>query len=126
MRRGKETPATRRAAARREREDQAPRLAETLPAVSSLNLEIGERVSELGAEVVYIRRVVMAAAPAHFEIPCGDPSCDDGGHDLTNAIMRALRAHEESFTGEDACHGTVRTAQCQRVLRYTGAASYRS
>lgn len=125
MRNRKETPASRRAAARRQREDEAPRLAITVPAITSLNLEIGERASPMGAEVVYIRRVVVGAAPAHFEIPCGDPTCEDGGHDLTNSILRALRAHEETFSGEDACHGSVRTAQCQRMLRYTGAAIYK-
>lgn len=126
VRRGKETPASRRAAARRQREDDAPRLAAMAPDVSELNLEIGERASPMGTEVVYIRRVVLAQAPAHFEVPCGDPQCEDGGHDLTNAVLSALRARETTFTGEDACHGTVRTAPCQRVLRYTGAASYRS
>lgn len=80
----------------------------------------------MGVEVVYTRRVVVTAAPAHFEIPCGDPSCEDGGHDLTSPIMRALRAREVSFSGEDACHGSVRTTSCQRVLRYTGVASYHS
>lgn len=126
VRRGRETPATRRAAERRQREDDAPRLASTVPDVAALNLEIGERASPMGTEVTYIRRVVIDHAPAHFEVPCGDPQCDEGGHDLTNAILRALRGHESTFSGEDACHGTVRTAPCQRVLRYTGAATYRS
>jgi hypothetical protein len=126
MMRRRDNAAAQRSQERRTREDAAPRLAREVPNVASLDLVIAERASDVGAETVYTRRVVIAAAPALFEVPCGDPSCEGGGHDLTLAIMRALRNGEVSFTGEDACHGSVRTSSCTRVLRYTGDATYRA
>ena len=80
----------------------------------------------VSAEVSHIRRVVVAHAPAMFEVPCSDPSCADGGHDLTNGIMRALRNGDEKFEGEDTCLGQVGNASCERILRYVGTATYRS
>ena len=75
--------------------------------------------------MTHVRRVVITSAPAHFEIPCGDPSCDGGGHDLTQVVMRALKSRVERFDGEDVCHGSVRSAQCGRVLRFAASATYR-
>jgi hypothetical protein len=111
---------------RRRREAEAPRLAAEVPELASLNLEIMEVVSETASENSYIRRVVVAAAPALFDIPCGDPSCEGGGHDITLSIMRALRSQLTEFSGEDACHGSIRQASCGRTLRYTGTATYES
>jgi hypothetical protein len=110
---------------RRRREDSAQRLTAAVPSLVSLNLEIAERASEVGSETVYIRRVVVNAAPALFEVPCGETSCEDGGHDITNALLGALREGLTSFSGEDACHGSVRTSRCSRIVRYTATATYR-
>jgi hypothetical protein len=75
----------------------------------------------------HIRRIVVANAPALFEIPCQDPSCEGGGHDLTSVVMRALRMNETRFVGEDVCNGRVGTAQadCARVLHFSGEAEYK-
>ena len=126
MRPAKHTEAARRFAERRQREDDAPRLIAEVPALASLNLEISEQKGEVAASTTHTRRIVVASAPAYFEIPCGDPSCTDGGHDLTYAVMRALRGHATSFDGEDVCRGNVRTSDCARVLRYVGVATYKS
>jgi len=124
--RRRDNAAAQRSQERRTREDAAPRLALEVPNVASLDLVIAERASDIGAETVYTRRVVIAQAPALFEIPCGDPSCEGGGHDLTMAVMRALRAGQPTFTGEDPCRGSVRTSSCTRVVRYSGDVTYRA
>ena len=125
MRRNNE--ATERHAERRRREDEAPRLATEAPKLDGLRLDLEERrPGVVSAEVSHIRRVVVAHAPAMFEVPCSDPSCNDGGHDHTNGIMRALRNGDEKFEGEDTCLGQVGNASCERILRYVGTATYRS
>jgi hypothetical protein len=118
--------AAQRFAERRQREDAAPRLRAEVPDLATLDLELTDQGNETTAAMTHLRRVVVASAPAHFEIPCLDPSCVDGGHDLTSTIMRALRAHAPTLEGEDACQGRVRTVVCGRVLRFTLAATYRS
>ena len=118
--------AARRFAERRRREDEAPRLHAEVPALVTLDLTFAERKGDATGETSHVRRVVVASAPALFEITCGDASCLDGGHDLTHMIMRALRDRRTAFDGEDVCHGNVGAATCARVLRYTGAANYRS
>ena len=124
---GKQTAAAQRTAARREREDSAPRLAHEAPDLVSLRLEIEER-SDISSvsQPKYIRRIVVASAPALFLIPCGDPSCADGGHDVTSMIMHALRSHRSAFDGEDGCHGSIGTGSCSRVLRFEAVAEYRT
>jgi hypothetical protein len=114
-----------RFAERRKREDEAPRLTAEVPGLQSLALEIEER-TEGGpvAEATHVRRVVVQHAPALFVLPCGDARCRDGGHDVTNDVMRALRAGETRFEGQDVCAGSVGTAQCSRVLRFVGVATY--
>jgi len=115
-----------RFAERRRREDEAPRLTAEVPRLQSLALEIEER-SEGGSPVpgpTHVRRVVVAHAPALFVVPCGDALCRDGGHDVTNAVMRALRANETRFEGQDACTGSIGAAQCSRVLHFVGIATY--
>ena len=111
--------AANRFAERRKREDEAPRLATEAPKLDTLRLDLEERrPGVVSAEVSHIRRVVVAHAPAMFEVPCSDPSCADGGHDLTNG--------DEKFDGEDTCLGQVGNASCERILRYVGTATYRS
>jgi hypothetical protein len=126
MRSTRNLEAARRFAERRRREDDAPRLHAEVPDLLSLVIEISERKGEVAAETTHLRRVVVASAPAHFEIPCTDPSCQDGGHDVTHGVMRALRERRVSFHGESVCHGSVGSAPCGRVLRYAATATYRS
>ncbi|MCL2723490.1 MAG: hypothetical protein FWD69_03545 [Polyangiaceae bacterium] len=118
--------AANRFAERRRREDEAPRLHTEVPPLETLKLELEERRSGVAsAEVSHIRRVVVATAPALFEVPCSNPSCHDGGHDLTSPVMSALRARSPRFEGEDTCYGQVGNASCERVLKYVATATYR-
>jgi hypothetical protein len=113
-----------RFAERRRREDEAPRLTAEVPRLQSLTLEIEERSEGSPvAEPTHVRRVVVEHAPALFVVPCGDSRCRDG-HDVTSAIMTALRAGETRFEGQDICGGSVGTGQCSRVLRFVGIATY--
>lgn len=117
--------AAQRFAERRRREDEAPRLQAEVPNLDTLVLELSDHGSETAAAMKHLRRVVVASAPALFDIPCSDPSCVDGGHDVTHSVMRALRQRASTFEGEDQCHGSVRTAACAHVLRFVLVATYR-
>jgi hypothetical protein len=107
---------------RRRREDDAPRLATQVPALTSLKFVVEERCGAAGT--THIRFVVVGSAPALFLIPCGDPRCTDGEHDLTYAVMHALRARETSFRGTDECSGAVGTSVCTRVVHFDATAEY--
>ena len=121
----RQSEASQRFAERRKREDEAPRLTAEVPRLQNLALEIEER-SEGGpvTEPTHVRRVVVQHAPALFVLPCGDARCRDGGHDVTYAVMRALRAGETRFEGQDVCAGSVGTGQCSRVLHFVAIATY--
>jgi len=111
---------------RRRREDEAPRLQAELPRLRTLKLEVEERTGDgvVSAEPAHIRRVVVESAPALFVLSCGDARCKDGGHDITQTVMAALRAGMARFEGEDECTGSQGSGYCARVLRYVGVATY--
>ena len=114
-----------RSAQRREREDAAPRLLATIPGVESLHIEVREqRAGHPVAEAAYVRRVVVASAPALFVVPCSDPTCD-GAHELTGRILTELRRGAARIEGEDECLGTAGSAPCRRVLHWACVAAYR-
>jgi hypothetical protein len=111
---------------RREREDAAPRLRDQVTELVSLSIEVDDHFgSDSGSKTRYVRHVVVERAPALFRIPCSDPGCSDGGHDVTTPVMRALRAGESEFSGQDVCGGWRNGEHCGRVLHYTGHAVYR-
>ena len=98
----------------------------TVPNLVSLKLHLQEAKGDVSvAETGHIRHVVVAHAPLLFDMPCRDPACKDGGHDVTNAITRSLKAGEKQFEGEHQCTGYVGDGACQRVLRYTATATYK-
>jgi hypothetical protein len=99
--------AAQRAAERRKREDDADRLQAVVPTLETLRLDIQESRGAL------------------FEIPCLDSWCKDGGHDVTNEVLRALRSGATQFEGEHSCSGRSGAADCQRVMRYIGVATYK-
>jgi hypothetical protein len=73
----------------------------------------------------YIRRIVVPNAPALFLVPCGDSNCTDGGHDVTVAVIQALRSHRARFSGQEACRGSLGSgAACNRVLHFDASAEY--
>lgn len=114
-----------RFAERRKREDESPRLTAEVPRLQSLALEIRETSEGNSIDrPMHIRRIVVQNAPALFVLPCGDARCRDGGHDVTHAVMRGLRAGETRFEGQDACAGSLGTAPCSRVLDFVATATY--
>jgi hypothetical protein len=94
-----------------------------VPNLTRLQLDIEERTGAGGS--THTRRIVIDSAPALFLVPCGDPRCVDGGHDLTTPVMQALRSRKSSSHGEDACNGSVGPSPCARVLHYDVIAEYR-
>ena len=124
MRSFRTSEAAQRFAERRRREDEAPRLKAEVPTLEKLDLELSDSKGMTDPAMTHVRRVVIAAAPARFEIPCADASCRDGGHDVTYSVMRALRDHRTSFDGEDVCHGSVGSSHCGRILRYVATARF--
>lgn len=128
MSRSRWTDAAQRFAERRKREDDAPRLSTVVPRLDTLRLEVEERRGvALSAESKHVRHVVVAGAPALFVVPCGDRECKDGGHDLTDAILRPLSTGATTFSIDDACPGSVGNgrAACGRVVHVTANATYR-
>lgn len=124
--RGRLTEAAMRAAERRRREDEAPRLIARVPNLASLKFDIEERRPEaLSSDVQHIKRVVVESAPALFEIACCDRACKDGGHDITRAVMNELERGSKKFEGDDVCHGSIGSTTCQRVLRFVATAEFK-
>jgi hypothetical protein len=119
------TPAVIEAKKRREREDAAKRLQEVVPDLSSLCLRIHDRADGLGAlPLFYIRHVVIATAPALFELPCADNKCEEGGHDVTRPVMTGLRSGEPTMEGRSRCPGHRGDKPCSRELKYLVNADY--
>ena len=123
--RKRRTEASERFAERRRREDEAPRLKERVPRLVSLKLEVEEThdTSDTG-RAKHVRHVVVANAPALFLFPCGDTSCEGGGYDVTETVMRALESRSEHFTADDRCYGTINNVPCERTLHVSATATY--
>jgi hypothetical protein len=110
---------------RRKREDEARRLHAQVPGLRTLKLEVEEqRGTSALAETKHVRVIVVERAPALFLLPCGDRDCRDGGHDVTDAVLRGLQARTERFEVEDTCIGNIRGAECGRTVRIVAKASY--
>ena len=125
MRNGRrQSEAAQRSDERRLREDSAPRLLARVPDLLTLSLTIEDRSDTSFAQPRHVRHVVVAHAPALFSIVCSDPNCKDGGHDVTDSVMRSLVRHETAFHGEDRCYGALGSSPCTRVLHYHAVASY--
>jgi hypothetical protein len=122
---GRSREAHLRFAERRRREDEARRLHDEVPDLRTLKLEVEEHRREATiAETRHVRHIIVDRAPALFELPCNDPACRDGGHDLTDGMAQRLRAHSTDFVIEDVCMGDVRGAPCGRVIRVLVTATY--
>jgi hypothetical protein len=125
--RSRNSEAAQRYAERRRREDAAPRLRERIPQLATLRLEVEERRGTASAgDPKHIRLVVVDSAPALFVLPCGDHACRDGGHEVTDEILRKLAAGATRFELEDECHGSIGTAQCGAIMHVTVEATYRA
>jgi hypothetical protein len=124
--RKRKTEASARFAERRAREEAAPRLLERNPDLLTLKLEVEESHEGGIAGTKHVRHIVVERAPALFAIPCGDPSCQNGGYEITDAIMRGLASHSTQFVADDRCLGSIGNASCNRVLRVTAIATYKT
>lgn len=112
---------------RRAREDSARRLRDEVPLLASLSLNIQQFRADGGmAESDHTRRVVVEHAPALFVVPCGEKGCEDGGHDLTLEVMRALRAGQTKFEGRHECAGHTGAVECRRTMRWVATATFRA
>jgi hypothetical protein len=121
----KTSEAAQRYLERRQREEQAPRLATEIAGLLTLNLDLSETSTQVAAGVArHVRRIQVEHAPALFFFPCGDPQCRDGGHDLTREIMRELTRRALTFEGDDSCRGAIGPSPCSRVLHYVATATY--
>jgi hypothetical protein len=117
---------------RRKRANEAQRLNALVPGLRMLRLEVEEqRGASALAETKHVRPIVddrlgLSAdrAPALFLLPCGDRDCRDGGHDVTDAVIRGLKSRAERFEVEDTCIGNIRGAECGRTVRIVAKASY--
>ncbi|HKQ71227.1 MAG TPA: hypothetical protein VJT73_17910 [Polyangiaceae bacterium] len=121
---GRQSAAAQRAEERRIREDEAPRLSEKVPDLVSLSLSIQDSSASSVAQPKHVRHVVVGRAPALFLIGCSDPNCKEGGHDVTDSVMRGLVGRKTAFQGEDKCYGVLGPSPCTRVLRYEAVANY--
>ncbi|UQA58514.1 hypothetical protein [Polyangium aurulentum] len=109
------------------REDAAGKLLSRAPDLADLHMKIDE--TQRGGSVGdrrYIRRVVLAQAPALFEVPCSDPQCENGGYDVTDEILSALASRRTLFEGQQSCSGRCGANTCGRVFHYVATATYRT
>jgi hypothetical protein len=124
MMRRRDQAMTEALAEQRRREDAAPRLRDEVVALRSLRFQFDEvRIEGRLAAASYARPIVVATAPAYFEIRCMEPRCD-GRHDLTRPVLHALGESRQSFGGRSSCSGMVRDVPCDRTLAYTCQAEY--
>jgi hypothetical protein len=109
---------------RRRREDEAPRISKILPQLSTLSIHVDEHSTI--ASPRYVRRVVIDSASTLFIMPCSDPHCCDGGHDISSAVIEAVRSKRGSFSGTHICDGQIGSRDCGRKIWYSGEASYQA
>jgi hypothetical protein len=109
-----------------QQEDAAGKLLLKAPHLTSLSLEVHETRREgVVGDTHHIRRVVIEHAPALFAVSCSNPSCEDGGYDVTREILYALTARQVKFEAEQDCRGRCGPADCGRHLRIVATATYR-
>lgn len=110
---------------RRRREREAPLLRAQVPGLVGLSIEVRECGQGAGMpDIAYVRRFVLATAPALVLFACGEPLCEGGGYDLSPAMMPALGAHTCELRGVVSCAGTVGDEGCTRCLRYAMTATF--
>lgn len=107
---------------RRQRENDARRLTDVLPQLLELSIYVDEHSSIAAPK--YVRRIVVGSAPALFIIPCSDPNCAEGGHDVTAEVLKSLSSHRMTFDGTHICSGWIGGRQCNRTMWYRCEAIY--
>ena len=110
----------------RRREDEAARLTEMVPGITSLSIRVTESRPDVASSITpYIKHFVIASAPAMFEIRCSEQRCD-GVHVLTDEIVDKLRRFQTGFKCEAPCTGLLGAGEhpCNRVLHCHVDATY--
>lgn len=108
----------------RGREDLAPRLRDVVAPLQTLRLRFKDaRESGEQAGLSYAKPIMVANAPAHFEVCCMDKACN-GRHDITEPLMEALHARQAKYAGRSKCAGTVNDLPCEHTLVYEADATY--
>ena len=110
---------------RRQRERSAQRLTARVPTLATLRLDIAEGRDVISDGPKYARIITVATSPALFDLGCNDPSCRDGGHDLTSHVLRGLLEGKTHFTVDQRCQGSVGSADCGRNMHVEITATYR-
>jgi hypothetical protein len=119
------SPAARTAQARRIREDESNRLHDVVPELKGLRFNIEDQAAfEVAPPLTYIRHVIVATAPAMFDLPCLDRKCEDGGHDVTGRVLSGLKRRADAIDGSSRCRGTRNGEPCERELNFRLSASY--
>jgi hypothetical protein len=110
---------------RRKREHEARRLREVIPNLATLRLDITEGRGSTNSDPKHSRIIQVDTSPALFTLACADRSCREGGYDLTNDIIHALRSGQTHFVIDHTCSGTIGTAECGRSMHAEVTATYR-
>jgi hypothetical protein len=117
-----------RSRTRKSKDDTALRLNELMPELRSLKLEISE-VPDPAAEereaVSYRKHIIVDRAPARFELPCHDHKCN-GAHNITAAVLQALKRRERCVEGSDRCQGETKHGACPYEMQYVVVATWAS
>ena len=125
MRRGRNSEAAQRFQERRERERTAQRLTARVPKLETLRLDIEDHHGVIAVGPKYARIISVATSPAVFVLACADPSCRDGGHDVTHAVLRSLLEGKTHFVIDEQCQGNTGSANCERTMHVDVTATYR-
>ncbi len=123
--RRRDADAAQRSQDRKQRENDAPRLRDAAPRLETLRITVSESIGSTPA-VVHVRPIVVASAPALFQIPCHNRDCKEGGHDLTREIVNALQRGATTFDGTSRCDGSVGSTPCGSVLTFHAVATQRA
>ena len=108
-----------------QREDDAPRLKDSVPSLKALKFELDELIDDRTIPgMKRVRHIMVDQAAALFEIPCSDTNCEEGGHQVTDQVLRALQAAQVEFVGSHACRGMAGDSPCKRVLTFKGIAEF--
>ena len=126
MKSRRRSEATARFEERRQREHGAGRLRERVPTLATLRLDVVESHGLTNANPKYARIIMVDTCPALFALTCGDPSCRDGGHDLTGHVIRGLIEGKSHFEVNQRCYGSVGSADCERNMHVEVTATYSS
>lgn len=109
-----------RAREARQRAYQAvPTLAEQMPGVDEIAMELRFLLGNGQQQASPYKRIFVADMQAFFELRCPDPDCSGRGFDLSAAVQDAVRAQGRSSAGTVRCLGSKQGQPCEMSLQYT-------